>query len=290
MKYDSIFRSIFFNFLYMVSKKMAIKMGMLATAGIVFSGVLAGCNTISSEKGEKNENPMAPSAEISEEAFAKAMDNYLAKNQIAFGGKVVDSVNAFTKEQQKNKSAEKESKMKSVPNPTAADHIQGAASPEFVLFEYSDYHCPYCQKFYPIGEEFVKKNSNVQLVFRPLPLAHANTATPLHEVAECIAKISGNESFWKFTDAVFADTSISGENYGLALTRLNIAGADAIKACYDSGEMKAVIKKSVDDGLAMGIEGTPNNILKNMKTGEIVLLEGAYPLSELEKAMEQLKK
>jgi len=266
--------------------KISKKYALLAGAGVLLVAGLSGCNTLDSVQ----EGVGISSPEISEEAFAKAMDEYFAKNKVAFGGKVVESANAFQAEQAKNKTAEKEAKMKAVPAVSATDHVRGSTTPEFVLYEYSDYHCPYCQKFYPIGEEFVKNNPNVQLVFRALPLAHANTAGPLHEVAECIAKVSGNDAFWKFSDAVFADTSISGENYEIALTKYNITGSAAIKACYDLGEMKENLKKQVEAGLSLGIEGTPNNILQNIKTGEIKLLEGAYPVSELEKAMTELKK
>lgn len=262
----------------MISKKIILA-SLLITGGLV-----AGCSMVDGTPKSSG------GSEISEEAFAKAFDDYIAKNEVAFGGKVVNAANAYQTEQQKNAQADKEAKMKSVPNPTEKDHVKGADSPEFIMFEYSDYHCPYCQKFYPIGEEFVKKNPNVQLVFRALPLAHANTAGPLHEIAECIAKNNGNDAFWKFTDAVFADASISADNYMTTLAKYNIAGAESIKACYESGEMKSVVQKSVEDAMAMGIQGTPNNILKNVKTGEIRLLEGAYPLSELEKAMNELKK
>ncbi len=265
----------------MISKKI-----LLATSALIVAGTLVGCNTISEREEVKAPGDIQEStASISDEAFAKALDAYLEKNKIAFGEKVITAANAFQEEQQKNKSAEKQAKMKNVPATLPTDHTKGSSSPEFILYEYTDFNCPYCQKFHPIGEEFVKKNPNVQLVFRPLPFK----GTPLHEIAECVAKVSGNDAFWKFADAAFSN-AITVENYETALAQYNIAGADSIKTCYTSGEMKASLEKAIKDGMDLGVEGTPNSILKNVKTGEIVLLEGARPLADLEKAMDTLKK
>lgn len=264
----------------MISKKI-----LILGSAVLVSAIMAGCNTVETAKQDGSSHSMP--GQISEEEFAKAFDAYIAKNQIAFGGKVMDSVTAFQTEQQKSKTVEKQSKIKDLlPKVSATEHVTGSANPEFVLFEYSDFHCPYCQKFHPTAKEFVTKNTNVQWVFRPLPFK----GTPLHEVSECVSKVAGNDAFWKFSEAVFADTSITPENYKDALARLNIQGADTIDACFKSGEMKAPMEKAVTDGVALGIEGTPNSILQNVKTGEIRIIEGAYPLAELEKAMADLKK
>lgn len=260
----------------MISKKNILVGSMIAAA--VF---MAGCN----EKQGENQGNGGEKMAITQEDFNAMMNTYMTSNQVAFGQKVMESVEVYQAEQQKTKSAEKAEKMKTLPKAVATEHVSGSTTPEFIIYEYSDFHCPYCQKFHPTAEEFVAKNPNVQWVFRPLPFK----GTPLHEVSECVAKVAGNDAFWKFSKEVFSNTSVTPENYKDALARLNISGVDTIDSCYKSGEMKPMLEKAIKDAMDLGIEGTPNSIIQNVKTGEVKLIEGAYPLEELQKAITELK-
>lgn len=87
---------------------------------------------------------------------------------------------------------------------TEIDHISGNAQAKLALIEYSDYECPYCQRFHPTAKQLIDNNSDVMWVFRHFPLdnIHKN-ARPLAIASECIAKLAGNDGFWKFTDAVY---------------------------------------------------------------------------------------
>ncbi len=234
--------------------------------------------------------------EISDEAFEKAFAKYLKENPIQFGEQLDEAYGIYQKdlqsqrdEQQKKNEEERAELIKNVRDITEADHVEGKRDAQFVLFEYSDYHCPFCRQFNTTTKEFLKNNDDVAVVFRPYPAVHKTTAQPLHEVAECIAKESGNDAFWKFTDNLF-ETQFKAKDISAKLSELKIDNSEKIMKCYNDKEFTATVDKSAQEAVSLGIQGTPGSILKNMKTGEVLFINGAQPLEALEAAREQLLK
>jgi len=92
-------------------------------------------------------------------------------------------------------------------DPTS-DHYKGSANPEITIIEYSDFECPFCSRIHGTLEQLVQENNNLTWVYRNLPLGFHEQAMPAAIAAECVAREEGNEGFWIFTDAIFADQSI----------------------------------------------------------------------------------
>lgn len=82
------------------------------------------------------------------------------------------------------------------------DHIKGDANAPIKIIEYSDYECPYCKTFQVTLEKIVtESNGSVAWVYRHWPI-HSGSFEKL-VAAECVAKIKGNDAFWKYTDLLF---------------------------------------------------------------------------------------
>lgn len=82
------------------------------------------------------------------------------------------------------------------------DHLYGSADAPIVIIEYSDYECPYCAKFQPEIKQIVDESSgNVAWMYRHWPI-HAGSVDKL-VAAECVAKLKGNDAFWKYSDLLF---------------------------------------------------------------------------------------
>lgn len=243
------------------------------------------------ERGEKkNKMKEGVSSEDLDAQVSAAVERYIADNKVAFGKQVIESANAFQEQEAAAGEAEKAEKVKDVPGIREGDHVLGNKDADLVLFEYSDYHCPFCKRFHPTTEQLAK-DDGIAIVFRPMPLVHANTATPLHEAAECVADIEGNDAFWNFSAVLFEKAeAVNMENYGEELKALNIAKIDEIKSCVDAGTYKEKVQKSIEEGYALGINGTPTSILKNIKTGEVRLIGGAYPYDAIKGYAEELTK
>jgi protein-disulfide isomerase len=89
-----------------------------------------------------------------------------------------------------------------VPPVTAEDHIIGSPNAQIVIIEYSDYECPFCKSFQPTLKQIVaESNSNVAWVYRHWPIHQGSFAKLV--AAECVAKLKGNDAFWKYTDLLF---------------------------------------------------------------------------------------
>jgi len=178
-----------------------------------------------------------------------------------------------------------------MPEISENDHIKGAKEPKVYLVEYSDYECPFCQRFHPTMEQVMEKyGDQVAWVFRHYPLSFHPNAQSAAEAAECVASQNGNDAFWKFTDEIFAQNEQLGGKLSSDAINAAIAASgantEAVKGCLDSGEMTEVVTAQQSGGAAAGVSGTPGTILMTAD-GEYELLSGALPLVQIEQAIEK---
>lgn len=93
-----------------------------------------------------------------------------------------------------------------VPPVDENDHIQGdITKAQVVIIEYSDFECPFCARFHPTLEKIVaESNGNIAWVYRQFPLTQIHQHAMERAIAsECVAKIKGNDAFWKYADLLF---------------------------------------------------------------------------------------
>lgn len=154
-------------------------------------------------------------------------------------------------------------------NPISAeDHIRGNPDAPFVLVEYSDTECPFCQTFHTTMKQALEeygKDGTLAWVYRHFPIDSRHPkARKEAEATECAAELGGNTGFWNFVDHIF---EITPANNGLDPTELPKIAAfvklDAQKfgACLASGKYAEHIERDYQSGLTAGASGTPFNIL-----------------------------
>lgn len=84
------------------------------------------------------------------------------------------------------------------------DHWQGPVNPKYVMVEYSDLECPYCQKFHPTAKQLMSQyGGQMAWVYRHFPLPIHPKAPKLAEATECAFEQKGNDGFWNMTDKIF---------------------------------------------------------------------------------------
>lgn len=89
-----------------------------------------------------------------------------------------------------------------VPAYEEGDHIIGNPDAQIVIIEYADLECPYCKNFGGTMKDLVSgSNGNIAWIYRHW-VVHP-TALPKAGAAECVAKLKGNDAFWKYIDLVF---------------------------------------------------------------------------------------
>ena len=170
----------------------------------------------------------------------------------------------------------------------STDWIIGSADADIFVVEYSDIECPFCKRYHDgalqrLINEYAD-NERVGFVFRHFPLDDPfiparpdgsflhPTATEAAVATECVGDLGGDEAFYTFLDAVFADdetATLSGvdlidrySQYALS------AGVDrvAFENCYATFDTTKV-EADFNDGRNAGVEGTPTVFLQTADGG-----------------------
>jgi protein-disulfide isomerase len=188
-----------------------------------------------------------------------------------------------------------EADLKKMPAVTKEDHIRGNMNAQIVLVEYSDYECPFCNQFHPtikkIKEDYGDK---VAWVYRHYPLPFHPHAQKASEASECVAKLGGDEAFWKFSDAAFAGVASKGAEVVLSDAGLKQLATDAgvngdqVMSCVSSGEMTKKVTDQQTAGATAGINGTPGTII--VAGDSYALIPGALPYEQVKAQIDGLIK
>lgn len=167
------------------------------------------------------------------------------------------------------------------------------------ILEFSDYECPFCQKFHKesykeLVKEFVDTGKAVY-TFRDYPLPfHEPVASKAANLAQCVREAKGDTGFFAFNDAYFAATQSNAKGLPegkqdeiLRTLGVNVA---AVNQCVTSEKFKDEIAKDLSDGSAAGVSGTPSFVIgkldaKGNVTGELVV--GAMPLANFKTTVEK---
>lgn len=178
-----------------------------------------------------------------------------------------------------------------IPKVESNEHIKGSSNAQITLVEYSDFECPFCARFHPTTQQILKDyGSKVRLVYRNYPLPFHPNAQKAAEAGECVAKVGGNDAFWKYADAIFAKQDelggkLSPEGITQAVTAAGV-NATTVKTCMDSGEMAAKIQAQMDGASAAGINGTPGTVIVT-KDGAQELIGGALPYEQVKPMLDK---
>ncbi len=171
------------------------------------------------------------------------------------------------------------------------DWVRGNKKADIALVEYSDYQCPFCESFHQTMQQVMKEyGTKVKWVLRHFPLdsIHPN-ARPAAIAAECVGKQKGNDAFWKFTDAMFANQSTLGKD--LFVQEATKLGANKARyvACLEKKETEKVVNDDYETGITAGVEGTPGNFVI-VSGKDPIKLRGAEPFENMKQLLDSLLK
>lgn len=133
------------------------------------------------------------------------------------------------------------------------------------IVEYTDYQCPYCVRHatetLPTMISELVDTGRVRYLVKDFPL---DTIHPEARAAAVAARCAGEQdAYWEMHDELFArQGEWGGLGQGAADVFLNLATglgleSTAFAACLDSGRYDAVVQVNQDEGLALGVNGTP---------------------------------
>ena len=131
----------------------------------------------------------------------------------------------------------------------------GKADAPVTIVAFTDYQCPSCAAMHPELERLVKEyGDKVRLVTRDFPLSQHAEAFKAAEAAEA-ARDQGK--YWEYIQILLRNQSaltvdkLKGYASELALDRTKFDSA------LDSGKFAESVQRDIDDGMKLGINGTP---------------------------------
>jgi protein-disulfide isomerase len=163
---------------------------------------------------------------------------------------------------------------------------RGPANAPLQLVEFSDYECPHCKDAQPTIERLLKDYPQAHFVSQLFPLRNIHSeAEKAAETGVCVAKIGGNDAFFKYTDAVYTNQAqLTPEGSAGALaSAVKTAGVDEakVKACVAEPSTKAAVDASLQLGQEVGVNSTPSLFVN----GRMLPLAG-IPYDQLKKIID----
>jgi len=171
--------------------------------------------------------------------------------------------------------------------------VLGRPDAPVTLVEFSDYQCPFCQRFYSSTLSVIKRDyidtGKVRYVFRDYPLDRIH---PQARKAAVAAHCAGDQGkYWEMHDLLFQNQqALDLPQLSDYARRLGLDGA-TFDACLGSDKHAARINKDVADGTAAGVQGTPEFVVAKTSPGDSVEgmpVRGAQPLDVFRQLIDQL--
>lgn len=170
--------------------------------------------------------------------------------------------------------------------------MMGDKSAPLTVVEFTDYQCPFCQRFHTTTFPELKKNyidtGKVRFYSRDLPLdMHAN-AMRAAQAARC----AGDQGkFWELRNVMGSNPDKLDMDHivGFATDlKLNIP---TFKSCVESNKYKEAVQSDVMEAMKIGASGTPAFIVgKSTPEGiDGELMVGALPYNMFDEKLKSLK-
>ena len=170
----------------------------------------------------------------------------------------------------------------------------GSKNAPVTIVEFTDYQCPFCQRFHNTVFGELKKNyidtGKVRFYSRDLPLdpIHPN-ANRAAQAGRCAAD---QNQFWTLRDIMSANPgkldmdSLVADATGL---KMDIS---AFRTCVESGKYKNAVQTDVMEAMKIGADGTPSFVVgKSTPSGvDGELLLGVQPYEIFQSKVNALEK
>ena len=172
----------------------------------------------------------------------------------------------------------------------ASSPIRWDENARFTIVEYTELHCPYCQRHSQEGtinsviEQFPGEVNSVSKHF----IIHGEDALNLAAAMECVAELKP-EVYHETFDKAFEAYPVDMDSLISIAAGLGVDEA-ALKTCADEGRyVQAVNDMMMQGSQLFGVNGTPGNVIIDRETGNYRLVSGAYPVDEFVNAINELK-
>jgi len=195
---------------------------------------------------------------------------------------IIESVQAYQQEQQQQQQASLQETLQQFKNnpqeQIGESPTFGSTEQKIVLYEFSDFQCPFCAKAQENLKKFMDKHQDrVTLVFKHLPLIRIHPQAIPAAKASWAAQQQGK--FWEYHDALFEQQDRLGEELYLEIANNLDLDIDKFNSDRQSEAATTSIENDMKLAQKIGVSGTPFFVMN----GET--FSGAVELSKIEETL-----
>ncbi|WP_254532619.1 DsbA family protein [Natrinema gelatinilyticum] len=181
--------------------------------------------------------------------------------------------------------------------------IMGAADAPLELYYWTDFQCPFCERFEretlpDLVQDYVRPGE-LRIVFISLPYFGADSMTAA-VASKCVwdrVSQSDPSAYWDWRTAIFDKQGeknsgwASSENLVEYTRSVSGVDADALETCLDErrSEFEAQVDADSEQARSFGISGTPTFVAIDRESGSQESLVGAQPIERFEEVIEGIK-
>ncbi|MBI4894698.1 MAG: DsbA family protein [Candidatus Aenigmarchaeota archaeon] len=170
------------------------------------------------------------------------------------------------------------------------DPTMGSKDAPIIVYEFSDYQCPFCERFFSASLPQIKQNyidtGKILFVYKDFPLTQIH---PGAMPAAIYAKCANDQGKWvAFHDAVFKNQGALQQGQAGLDSLATQAGLDmtALASCASDPSAQKEVENDLNTGIAVGVTGTPSFFIGSPEKG-FVNVVGAQPYDVLRQAIDQ---
>jgi len=168
--------------------------------------------------------------------------------------------------------------------------MMGQKEAPMTIIEFTDYQCPFCQRFHVTTFAELKKNyidtGKVRFYSRDLPLDFHPNAMRAAQAARCASE---QKQFWTLREVMSSNPDKLDLDHIMGFASDLKMDLNAFRSCIASEKYKAQVQADVMEAMRIGASGTPAFVIGKSTPegvdGELML--GAMPLPMFEEKMKQ---
>lgn len=172
----------------------------------------------------------------------------------------------------------------------ASAPVRGNKDARFTILEYTELHCPYCQRH--------AQNGTIQSVLDNFPgevnsvsrhyIIHGESAQKLAAAMECVAELNAN-LYYDVFEAAFEAYPVELDGL-VELAAQKWVDKSKLQSCVDEWKYMDAVSAMMNQWASVfGVTWTPGNVIIDRETGKFQLIPGAYPADTFIEAINNMK-
>jgi len=156
----------------------------------------------------------------------------------------------------------------------------GPAEAKITIVEFSDFSCSACALMRePLKQVQALYGDQVRIVWKDFPITAAH---PFSQKAAEAARCADKENkFWPYHDLLFANQDeLSDEIFSTLAKELGL-NLKKFDACFKNSETDWLVKQDFNEGIRLGVDGTPYLFINSQR------IPNAASLEQLKEAIDQ---